>query len=80
MGEWIKIDDRMPEIDEQVWVSMRCPWGERGQAYAIYLGNWQWFMDVTESGDFLSRAEAIKQGLTVCEITHWQPLPEPPHD
>lgn len=80
MSEWIRTTERLPEIDQQVWASLRLPWGDQGQAYVIYLGDGDWFLDITESGDLLTRSECIKAGNTVCEITHWQPLPEPPED
>ncbi len=83
MSEWIKCSDRLPEIDQQAWISFLTPWGapDRGQAYGIYLGDGDWYWDVSESGDLLSRSEALKiPETTVCYVTHWMPLPAPPAD
>jgi len=70
---WVPVSERLPEDGQQVWVSFK----DYGQGYAIYQNN-EWFFDVTDYGDLLSRADAIKNGLTPAIIEHWMPLPTAP--
>ena len=75
MSEWISVDERLPGIDELVWLDSPSHAGigsmdMDGDYYfadeAIYLDSVHgWVTDgAYSSGD--------------TEITHWQPLPEPP--
>lgn len=70
-SEWISVEDRMPEIDEFVLV-LRAWDGKLSQCVdKLELhhdceepeGKQDWY-------DFLYSY--------ICEVTHWQPLPEPP--
>ena len=70
-SEWISVEDRMPEIDEFVLV-LRAWDGKLSQCVdKLELhhdceepeGKQDWY-------DFLYSH--------ICEVTHWQPLPEPP--
>jgi hypothetical protein len=75
---WRDVNQEPPAIDAQVWVAYRFADGERGQGYAIYDGAGEWFFDVTEDGDLLSRSHALKMGLAVAVVTHWMELPSLP--
>ena len=66
MSEWIRVEDRLPEEDEDVlayiqdgYIKVACPF------YQIDGGKrWAWF-----GGDYMYE-----------NVTHWQPLPDPPKD
>lgn len=68
MSKWVKCSERMPEIGSRVLVCSR----------GIYVGlaaYRQWKGAKTEKGRAL-RFEDLR-GI-VYNVTHWQPLPEPP--
>lgn len=74
---WIKVTKRMPKDGQQVWVHYKG--GEQG--FAIWTESDQdWFIDVLETGDMITRQKAIREGARVAEITHWHPLPESPFE
>lgn len=62
MGEWIKCSERMPKEDECVLGWN--PWPEIG-------GGWQHVVS-QHNGFFTDNCNDL------IEVTHWQPLPEPP--
>ena len=72
--EWISVDDRLPEKDENYLVTAcdeGCSAGE-GIWYSTvvvvaeyYKGSWTWY----DGGH-----EYSLEGI----VTHWQPMPEPP--
>lgn len=70
--EWISVKDRLPSTGTNVWVV----WSETVQTIAYHrigLGfacadGYQW-----EPAEFID-SDPIPDG----EVTHWQPLPEPP--
>lgn len=87
---WIPCNERLPEDIvpvNVVWVNhLPAPYYEEikdvpQSGTAVYCnGNWYWDSDVCE--DVLREygendADLIDEGI---EITHWQPLPEPPEE
>ena len=64
--------------DEQVWISFVFPCGTKGQGYGIRVSDNDWFFDVSEDGDMISRSKSLKEGITCASVTHWMPLPPEP--
>ena len=64
MGEWIRVEDRLPESKGEVLISYE-RYGKRVVDITCWLNGhfaitvWSWFN---------------------YEITHWMPLPEPPKE
>ena len=69
MSEWIKCSERMPEDGEQVlcWFT---PLG-KDKSHPTIL-----YYKAEKESDRHSHFSPIREDL----ITHWMPLPEPPHD
>lgn len=78
MGEWIKCSDRLPHQDSRVLVWEK--WSD--SPFVGYLNQHGMWRADTEHYD----ADGGYSGATVISdvsqslVTHWQPLPEPPHD
>jgi len=62
MSEWISVEERLPEENEQV---LMCAINFVGEAYINYDEKWMRFGFEIE--DFLQAT-----------VTHWMPMPEPP--
>lgn len=66
LGEWISVDDRLPDYDEYVlWY--------RSDGYVFVEG-----LDKDEDWDTFNDFSGLSWLGDNIEITHWQPLPEPP--
>ena len=68
MGDWISVEDRLPKVDEIALVCFnnRCCF----QEYEFgYVSN-----HPSTKGDWFTK----KGGYAIDNITHWQPLTEPP--
>ena len=62
MSEWISVDDRLPEDYRELVLACRV--GINGpQMFTAFYGDADW---------------AIMLAGHVDDVTHWQPLPEPP--
>ena len=68
MSEWISVDDRLPVVEE-TWSGevLVCVGGK-----AVTVG---WFEDY-DGGTWHTDPGRLFDG----DVTHWQPLPEPPND
>ena len=74
VGGWISVDDKLPENNKLVLCYARSTTGE-GNSYflgAIVHGEF-WFLKVNDIGH-------VSCPVLHWEVTHWQPLPEPPKD
>lgn len=72
MGEWIKCEDRLPELkDDGVLVY----WPKIGSVETVHIEDY--FKDITNGldadGNQLYTKWYLSQG-----VTHWMPLPQPP--
>lgn len=73
-GGWISCEDRLPSENTLVLCYARSTTGE-GNSYflgALALGEF-WFLKVNDIGH-------VSCPVLHWEVTHWQPLPEPPKD
>ena len=82
MSEWISVDDKKPDSKKCVDVNVRIIGGDHngdeGRIPDVFYDSakdfwWQW-KTCEETGD-----------LDICTldgvyVTHWMPLPEPPHN
>lgn len=63
--EWIKVEDKLPEVTEMVIVFGSFEKGSPKISYpAIFVSKYNHF---------------VFHEVTLHNITHWMPLPEPPH-
>lgn len=73
MSEWISVDDRLPDIGEDVliherWASVPCI------AWITECGIWLANKDfISCDGDCV-----IETDIEQSEVTHWMPLPDAP--
>ena len=63
MSEWIRVEDRLPNDLHEVLVYWIGPEYSEVIIATLYHGGW---------------SEAGKGGLCLPNVTHWQPLPDPP--
>lgn len=63
--------------DGQYWVLYRWSDGHVSQGYAIWEDG-EWFLDVLDSGDLISRQRAIQDGLDTAAVIAWHAMPETP--
>lgn len=68
--EWISVDERLPEPNEECLVSARV-----GDRVVIDLGELIQYCDGRIFGWMTTNDWDEGEG---CKITHWMPLPEPP--
>lgn len=85
MADWIKCSERMPDEDWPVWL-----WG----AYEENRENLQWGFEGYRLGEKFfaynngltshmqqwERDMGYDQDFEASNVTHWQPLPEPPQE
>ena len=71
MAEWISVNDRLPDSNEDVLVCV-IDSGEPCVMYGVRLndGEWEW------EGDAIG---GWWEPLDL-QVTHWMPLPEPPKE
>jgi hypothetical protein len=73
MTEWIKCSERLPKSDEIVLVFTR----DRETYVAIWNKIWR----DSDRHDWNIRCDCVDaEGNSGFEVTHWMPLPDPPHD
>ena len=72
MGEWISVNDRMPEIKDDAVLAY---WAENDGMDMVNIQDY--FSEITAGLDENGNQLYTKWYLTV-GITHWMPLPEPP--
>ena len=65
MSEWIRVEDRLPEIGDLVWVHIR------------FEGNYIATL-ATDLITFMVRYPGNIIDVSLHGVTHWQPLPDPP--
>lgn len=65
MSEWISVTEKVPERLKTVLVYATDEWGDRVTTFGALGISCIWFE--LHSGDDV-------------EVTHWQPMPEPPED
>jgi hypothetical protein len=73
MGEWISVDDRLPELQMRVLIYGRTIYPQSAQVPFLVMGGVLLWIDENGpawSGDIAAGYYA--------EVTHWQPLPTPP--
>ncbi|QDP46041.1 MAG: hypothetical protein Unbinned4052contig1001_41 [Prokaryotic dsDNA virus sp.] len=71
-NEWISVEERLPEHGEWYLVAAPSPLGDRVTTMA--------FLDATEGGEppvWLAHNDTGSDEWD--DITHWMPLPAPPH-
>ena len=75
-GDWIRVEERLPEPNEECLVSARV-----GDRVVIDLGEivQYWNGRTNEYGFMWMITNDWDEGEG-CEITHWMPLPEPPKE
>lgn len=66
MSEWISVKDRLPKKGE-----LCITWDGRG-IDALY------FDEVKEDGTVVFLLQGVYYTVDIENVTHWQPLPEPP--
>jgi hypothetical protein len=68
-GEWISVEDKPVPIDEKVMLCFPLANGE----YYICSG----YVSLEDGGVWADN-DVGEIGYPACDISHWQPLPEPP--
>ena len=68
MNNWISVKDRLPEIIKDFPVLTWSRWAEEHIICISYDPELGWMSD---------NANYMREGI---DITHWQPLPEPPKE
>ena len=63
-GEWISVEDRLPEDGQRVLLLTLSGWVKVGERE---MGEW-----------YLRKGQPRLAFLVLC-VTHWQPLPPPPN-
>lgn len=76
MSDWISVNDRLPEMNQVVMVYV-----PEFDGFEIQLSEWVEYYEAPVSFS----TETIKTGEGWAdhdfdEVSHWQPLPEPPKD
>ena len=72
MSEWISVEDRLPELGQNViavgtWYGEICGMGE-----SEYMGIGEW------SGAGYVSIDSDTYSTDIVEVTHWMPIPEHP--
>lgn len=78
MSDWIKVSDKLPELDTPVWLRMPeniMIVGERGSS----TDGWVWAACYGFYFNAIGEWDANESDASdEYEPTHWQPLPQPP--
>ena len=72
MSEWISVDDRLPNKDEEVIIHTMT-----GEVMSAFFKEWTH----VRTGKMMQAFQDYDCKLFtwwLWEVTHWQPLPEPP--
>ena len=74
VNQWISVKDRLPEENILVLCYARSTTGEGNNYFLGALAHGEfWFLKVNDIGH-------VSYPVLHWEVTHWQPLPEPPKD
>jgi Protein of unknown function (DUF551) len=65
--QWIGVEERLPELNSAVWIWVA------GNGESAYFRGDKWELERTAPQD-----ETIDFCVDSGQVTHWQPLPEPP--
>ena len=75
MTKWISVKDRLPEVDGRDLLLCGIEKRKMGLIYSYYVG----YLENWPDGELAwNVGEFIFDGDNFGNITHWQPLPEPP--
>lgn len=80
MAEWIKCSERMPEPGELVLVWLADAPAENLLRIAFDCWDEQYEAPLSFSSATIPVGMGWDSGTDYAEITHWQPLPQPPED
>jgi hypothetical protein len=72
MSEWIMVSDHYPDIGQMVLCSGNTYRVGPSRNYGIAACAW--------NGDNFCITYGVNNVITISDITHWMPLPEPPKD
>lgn len=71
-GQWIKVEDRLPDFETKVLVFYRI--SKEGEGY-VEIGK---LRSITTSANHVSYEWTDKGYDSIPDPSHWMPLPEPP--
>lgn len=74
MSEWISVEDRLPEVGEEVFIYSPNGLHTMGVWDTATRTKHYWCIDMCAAWGYDSYREKISSS----DITHWMPLPEPP--
>ena len=80
MSDWIRVEDRLPEENTPVLAGWAGWYSIFEYTYIDEDAGWQWAIGYQVLGwvEELGKLDVDAEWDDDYEITHWQPLPEPP--